>query len=168
MDNITLDRIKLMHPSLRDKLREDYTAANNVLGKGVRLRFSYTLRTFAEQDALYLKRPKVTNAKAGQSYHNYGAAFDIVLLYDKNGDGIFEEASWDTKRDGDRDGVSDWLEVTRIFESRGWVNGFITNGKKWDLPHFTIKGAAHWKVLLSRYNAEKNNLIEGKYIKCIY
>lgn len=167
MDKISLERIELMHPTLRAKLREDYTAANNVLGKGVRLRFSYTLRTFAEQDALFLKRPKVTNAKAGQSYHNYGAAFDIVLLYDKNGDGIFEEASWDTRRDGDRDGVSDWLEVTRIFESRGWVNGFITNGKKWDLPHFQIKGLPHWRVLLSRYNEEKHNLIEGKYIRCI-
>ena len=80
MDKLTIERIKTMHPTLRTKLLKDYTDANNLLGKGVRLRFSYTLRTFAEQDALFLKRPKVKNAKGGQSYHNYGLAFDIVML----------------------------------------------------------------------------------------
>ena len=34
---------------------------------------------------------KVTNAKAGQSIHNYGLAWDIVLLFDKNGDGQLDE-----------------------------------------------------------------------------
>lgn len=163
MDKLTIERIKTMHPTLRTKLLKDYTDANNLLGKGVRLRFSYTLRTFAEQDALFLKRPKVTNAKGGQSYHNYGLAFDIVMLYDNNGDGIFEEASWDTKRDGDRDGVADWLEVTRLFESRGWENGFISNGKKWDYPHFQLKGIPPWKELLKRYNNKE--FVEGNYVR---
>ena len=163
MDKLTIERIKTMHPTLRTKLLKDYTDGNNLLGKGVRLRFSYTLRTFAEQDALFLKRPKVTNAKGGQSYHNYGLAFDIVMLYDNNGDGIFEEASWDTKRDGDRDGVADWLEVTRLFESRGWENGFISNGKKWDYPHFQLKGIPPWKELLKRYNNKE--FVEGNYVR---
>ena len=163
MDKLTIERIKTMHPTLRTKLLKDYTDANNLLGKGVRLRFSYTLRTFAEQDALFLKRPKVTNAKGGQSYHNYGLAFDIVMLYDNNGDGIFEEASWDTKRDGDRDGVADWLEVTRLFESRGWENGFISNGKKWDYPHFQLKGIPPWKELLKRYNNKE--FVEANYVR---
>ena len=157
-----------MHPTLRDKLIKDYTDANNLLGKGVRLRFSYTLRTFAEQDSLYAigrTKPgkKVTNAKAGQSYHNYGLAFDIVLLYDKDGDGNFEEASWDMKRDGDRDGIADWLEVTRLLQMRGWQNGFISNGKKWDFPHFQLKGIPHWKTLLNRYN--NNEFVDGQYVR---
>src|SRR5690606_38148459 len=109
---------------------------------GVRLRLSCTWRTFAEQDADYAKGRTVpgsivTDAKGGQSYHNYGLAFDIVLMYDKNGDGIFEEVSWDMVRDGDGDGVSDWIEVTRYLESKGFKNGFLReNGKKWDFPHF--------------------------------
>lgn len=154
MDQLTLDRIELLHPKLRDKAKEDYIAANNVLGKGCRLRYSYTLRTFAEQDVLFLKKPKVTNAKAGQSYHNYGLAFDIVLLYDKDGDGKFEEVSWDMKRDEDKDGMADWLEVTTVLVKRGWSNGFISNGKKWDFPHFQIDFDLHWKTLLDRYNAK--------------
>jgi peptidoglycan LD-endopeptidase CwlK len=163
MDQLTLDRIELLHPKLRNKAKEDYIAANNVLGKGCRLRYSYTLRTFAEQDALFLKKPKVTNAKAGQSYHNYGLAFDIVLLYDKDGDGKFEEVSWDMKRDEDKDGMADWLEVTTVLVKRGWSNGFISNGKKWDFPHFQIDFGHTWRQLLAKYNAK--DFVEGTYVR---
>lgn len=159
MDNITFDRIETAHPKLRDQLRLDYIAANNLLGKGCRLRFSYVLRTFAEQDALFKKRPTVTKAKAGQSYHNYGLAFDIVLLYDKNLDGNFEEVSWDMKRDGDNDSMADWTEITNYFVKQGYENGFISNGKKWDFPHFQKTFGYHWKQLLEKHN--NKDFIEG-------
>lgn len=110
MDLITLNRIKLMHPQVRQEVLEAYTHVNNkLLGKGVRLRFAYTLRTIQEQNEFYAQgRTKlfdkkgnrlgiVTNARGGQSIHNYGLAFDIVLLIDKNGDGNFETASWDIR-----------------------------------------------------------------------
>lgn len=40
-----------------------------------------TFRDNAEQDALFLQRPKVTNARAGQSPHNYqpAYAFDVAF-----------------------------------------------------------------------------------------
>lgn len=53
-------------------------------GKDVRI-ISGT-RTYAEQDALYRKgrngntEPRVTNAKGGQSNHNFGIAWDIGLF----------------------------------------------------------------------------------------
>ena len=159
MDNITIERIKNLHPNIRQKALDAYQEANNVLGRGVRLRFSYTLRTFAEQDALFIKRPKVTNARAGQSFHNYGLAFDIVLLYDKNLDGVFEEASWDMVRDGDRDGIADWLEVTRVLERYGFKNGFLKNGRKWDFPHFQMDFGYSWQRLLAKY--KKGYFISG-------
>ena len=159
MDEITLKRIEQAHPKLREDLKNHYLEANSLLGKGCRLRFSYVLRTFAEQDALYLKRPKVTNAKAGQSYHNYGLAFDIVLLYDKDGDGKFEEVSWDMVRDGDNDKVSDWTEVTNYFIKKGYTNGFISNGKKWDFPHFQKTFGYDWKQLLAKHNSK--DFIQG-------
>ena len=164
MDKITLERIETAHPIIRDRVRKVYTEANNVLGKGCRLRFSYVIRTFEEQTVLFNKRPKVTNAKAGQSYHNYGLAFDIVLLYDKDLDGNFEEVSWDMKRDDDKDGLSDWLEVTKVFLAAGFTNGFLSNGKKWDFPHFQDNLGIHWKQLLAKYNAK--DFIPGtKYVK---
>ena len=175
MDQISIDRIKTLHPKIRQEVLDLYTKANNLeLGKGVRLRLSYTFRTFEEQDKLYaqgrtIKGDKVTNAKGGQSIHNYGLAFDIVLMYDKDGDGKFEEVSWDTKRDGDKDGISDWLEVTKIFTSAGYTNGFITNGKKWDLPHFQRDFGLSWQQMKSKidkgdYTSETINGYTYKYI----
>lgn len=132
-DQITLDRIKLMHPALRDELLEQYMYVNNkILGKGVRLRFAYTLRTIEEQNALYAQgRTKsgniVTNAKGGQSYHNYGLAFDIVLLYDKDNNGTFETASWEMNQD--------WMNVVKYFVGQGWHWGGNFKSFK-DYPHF--------------------------------
>jgi hypothetical protein len=45
MDSITLERIQTAHPSIREKLLKDYTDANNLLGKGARLRFAYVYRS---------------------------------------------------------------------------------------------------------------------------
>lgn len=55
------------------------------------------LRTFAEQDALYAQGRttpgnKVTNAKGGQSWHNFGLAIDMVEDGDPNKAGI--QWSW--------------------------------------------------------------------------
>lgn len=140
MDKITLERIETAHPKLRKELKADYLAANNLLGKGVRLRFASVFRSAKEQNALYAigrTKPgrKVTNAKGGESFHNYGLAFDIVLLYDNDGNGTFETASWDTLRDGDKDGVADWMEIVKYFKSKGWTWGGDFKSFK-DKPHF--------------------------------
>ena len=169
MDKISLDRIQEAHPKIRTILKEKYLEANNKLGKGCRLRLSYVYRSPEEQHKIFLQRPKVSNADSWQSIHNYGLAFDIVLMYDRDGDGKFEEVSWDTKRDGDKDGISDWLEVTKIFTSAGYTNGFITNGKKWDLPHFQKDFGLSWqkmKVKLDskQYTEETINGYKYKYI----
>jgi peptidoglycan L-alanyl-D-glutamate endopeptidase CwlK len=37
-------------------------------------------RTYAEQDALFAQHPKVTNARGGQSNHNFGIAWDAGLF----------------------------------------------------------------------------------------
>ena len=169
MDNITLQRIATMHPKVRGRLFDTYKEANDILGTGCRLRFSYTFRTPEEQHKLFLQRPKVTNADSWQSIHNYGLAFDIVLLYDKDKDGNFEEVSWDMKRDGDTDGIADWIEVTRIFVNAGWTNGFITNGKKWDFPHFQKDFGLSWRDMKKKidkgdYFTETINGYTYKYI----
>ena len=127
MDKITLDRIKLAHPKFRDELAEQYKEINSLLPKGVRLRFAYVYRSIAEQDALFKQRPKVTNAKGGQSIHNYGLAFDIVLLYDKDENETFETASWEQNKY--------WMQVVNYFKSKGWQWGGDWSKFK-DAPHF--------------------------------
>jgi peptidoglycan L-alanyl-D-glutamate endopeptidase CwlK len=120
-DQITLERIKLLHPKLREEVMEIYEEICEALKGRAMCRFSYTLRTFAEQDAIYAQgRTKpgkiVSNAKKGLSYHNYGLAIDIVLLV--NG-----AASWDTVKDFDGDGKADWQEIVTIFKQYGWEAG---------------------------------------------
>lgn len=165
MDQITLERIKFAHPDIREKLQSDYIAANNLLGKGARLRFAYVYRSPEEQNALYNKRPKVTNAKAWQSIHNYGLAFDIVLLYDNDGNGTFEEASWSQIRDFDKDSKADWMEVTNYFKSKGWEWGGEWKSFK-DAPHFQMDFGFTWQQLKEKIDSGK--LIEdsgNKYPK---
>ena len=141
MDKITLERIKKAHPKLRDDLLSLYTQCNNLLPKGVRLRFAYVFRSPEEQHALFLQRPKVTNADSWQSIHNYGLAFDIVILYDKNLDGTFEIASWDDNEH--------WQTVVKFFKSKGWEWG--GDWKKFvDKPHFQKTYGFDWKVLKQR------------------
>lgn len=140
MDKITLERIELLHPLLRVEVKAIYEAICSALtGKAI-CRFSYTLRTFTEQDALYAKgrtdktSKVVTNAKGGDSYHNYGLALDIVLLKDTDGNGSFDAASWETNVDFDGDGKADWMEVVSAFRAKGWEWG--GNWKFVDKPHF--------------------------------
>jgi peptidoglycan L-alanyl-D-glutamate endopeptidase CwlK len=138
-DKITLQRIKLLHPVLRNEVMDIYDEICNELTANVMCRFTHTLRTFAEQDALYAKGrtkpgPKVTNARSGSSFHNYGLAIDIVLLVDKNNDGLFESISWDVKADFDKDGKADWMEIVRIFKEHGWEWG--GDWRFYDAPHF--------------------------------
>ena len=175
MDNLSILRASEAHPKIRQLLIDTYTKANNTLGKGCRLSVSYVYRSPEEQDSLYAqgrtkKGNKVTNAKAWQSAHQFCLAFDVVLMYDKDGDGKFEEVSWDTKRDGDKDNVADWLEITKVFTEAGFTNGFISNGKKWDLPHFQETFRLTWQQMKAKidkgeYTEEVQNGKKIKYIK---
>jgi len=161
-DLITIYRIQQMHPKVRNEVLQAYRHVNDkLLGKGVRLRFAYTYRSLTEQAALYAQgrtKPgnKVTNAKAGQSIHNYGLAFDIVLLLDKNNDGIFETASWSVVADNDKDGIADWMEVVKYFKSIGWVWGGDWRSFP-DMPHFEKTFGYNWQGL-------QNTVNSGKYI----
>lgn len=155
MDKITLERVKLLHPKLREEVGEIYEEICEALKGKAMCRFAYTLRTFAEQDALFAQgrtKPgkKVTNARGGQSYHNYGLAVDIVLLVDKDGNGTFESAAWDTKSDFDGDKVADWMEVVNIFKRHGWIWG--GDWKFTDPPHFE-KAFGHSVVQLQKLHA---------------
>jgi peptidoglycan LD-endopeptidase CwlK len=57
--------------------------------EGLTFKITSGRRTFAEQTALYAKGrtakgPRVTNARAGYSWHNFGTAYDMTLFSGKN------------------------------------------------------------------------------------
>lgn len=162
MDELTLKRIETAHPTIREQLKEQYLEINKMLPVGCRLRFAYVYRTIEEQNKLFNQRPKVTNAKGGQSIHNYGLAFDIVLLYDNNKDGKFEEASWSMTKDIDKDKVPEWFEVVNYFKSKGWEWGGDWKSFK-DNPHFQLKkknGTSYkWQELSKLVKFTDNGLV---------
>lgn len=150
-DAVTLKRIQLLHPALRDEVSDIYAEIDERLTGNASCRFTHTLRTFKEQDELYaIGRTKpgriVTNARGGRSYHNYGLAIDIVLLV---GGGV----SWDISTDFDNDGKSDWIEVVQVFKEYGWEWGGEWRFK--DNPHFQKTFNLSIAELHKRYLAGK-------------
>ena len=119
MDNLTLSRIETAHPAVRQALRDIYSDICSRLTGRAQCRFVEVLRSEARQAELYAQgRSKpgkiVTNAKPGESYHNYGLSVDICLIIDG------KEASWDTITDFDHDSIADWMEVVAVFKEHGW------------------------------------------------
>lgn len=141
MDELTLKKIETAHPKIKVELGVYYREINNKLPANVRLRFAYVFRSPEEQHKLFLQRPKVTNADAWKSIHNYGLAFDIVLLYDKDGNGSFETAGFEVNKY--------WLQVAEYFKSKGYEWG--GDWKKFkDYPHFQKTFGFDHKVLKQR------------------
>jgi len=141
-DAKTDSKIQTLHPSLRAKASQFVNAVEKRLGK--RIKVTDGLRTFAEQNKLYAQGrttagKKVTNAKGGQSYHNYGLAFDCYFT--KNGSVDFSKP------------ISP--EVAKIGEEFGLEWGGSWQSFK-DFPHFQLtKGKV--SDLLALYNAGKKD-----------
>lgn len=95
----------------------------------IELLITSTWRDSEAQEALYaigrtteIARKPVTNARGGQSWHNYRCAWDVVPL-------IGGKAVWDANN-------AVWADIVRLGESVG-----AEAGAKWkfpDLPHFQV------------------------------
>ena len=76
-DSRTEDCLTTLIPAAQIKARE---FMNAIKGRNLTYRIISGTRTYAEQDALYKRRPKVTNARGGQSNHNFGIAWDVGIF----------------------------------------------------------------------------------------
>jgi len=120
--------------------------------EGYTLVVTQGLRTFEEQHHLFLQRPKVTNADAGQSYHNYGVAVDLAFVV--NG-----KISWDD----------------HYYKNIGrWANQVgLTWGGNWrfvDYPHVQLANMPATPKLLAVYRmtggtqSDKVKAVWNKYV----
>lgn len=148
-DQISIDRIKKLHPDAIGLFQRFIEEAENTLD--ITLRVTQGLRTFEEQNELYAQgrtKPgsKVTNAKGGQSFHNYGISVDLVEM--KNG-----QPNWNF----------DFKKLKPIAEKYGieWGGDFKSIVDK---PHFQLSFGYTWQQLLEKYN--KKEFIPGtKFVK---
>ncbi len=171
IDKLTEERALLLHPKIREDVlrmyREEVVPA---LTNGIYCRFTHTLRTFEEQNELYKRgREKlfdmhgtrlgiVTNAKGGQSWHNYGLAIDFCIMAPKT--------MWDTTVDLDKDGKADWMEVVEIFKRNGFQWGGDWKGKLRDFPHFQKTFGYTTKELLEKWK-KGDTFIDDNGIKYV-
>lgn len=144
METKSIDRLNQLHPKIREKALAAYKEAVRVTPVGVHPYITQTLRTFAESDALYAKGrttkgPKVTNAKAGQSFHNYGLALDFVNQVDGKTPWVVDE---------------NWMKVVRVFKKHGFVWGGDFKSIP-DAPHFEMTLGYTWRELKALHDAGK-------------
>lgn len=162
-------RVQLLHPLIRGEAERLIDLAEKGFPPTVAVRVVQGARSFEEQKRLYAqgrttKGPKVTKAPPGFSFHEYFLAFDYAMLYDKDGNGVYEELSWDVAKDFDKDGLSDWMEVASVFKAAGWIHGADwdndgltkADGDKdehlVDYPHLQYTFGYTVRQLLAKYN----------------
>lgn len=90
-------RIEDLHPVVAEKCRAFIALCQS---NGIDILITSTYRDHESQDELYAQgrtKPgkKVTNAKGGQSWHNYKLAFDVVPL--RNGKPVWSTTGDDGK-----------------------------------------------------------------------
>lgn len=144
----SIDQINTLHPKLRDIALQAYNEAVQATPAGVHPIITQGYRTFEESDKLYQQGRTtpgeiVTNAKPGQSWHNYGLAIDFCLLINDN-------ESWKVD--------DNWMEVVNIFKSHGFTWGGDWTGFK-DYPHLEMKFGYTISQMLAKYQA--CDFIEG-------
>jgi len=151
MDKITQARAALLHPAIREVVLDTLNSLK--MPPGIEVRITQSLRTFSEQDKLFAQGrsapgQKVTNARGGESLHNYGLAFDYVLI-------INGEVSWNVD--------SNWTKVAETFKKQGFSWGGEWKSIK-DYPHLEKTFGYSWQQLLSKYR--KGEFIEGtQYVR---
>lgn len=124
----TSRRLSSLHPDVADLARTFLDECEN---QGYNVMITTAFRSWEEQDKLYALHNGTTNAKAGQSYHNYGLAIDFAPL-ESNG-----TINWNDLAKFDR--------VAEIGESVGFESG-----KSWgDRPHLQYTFGLTWQDLFA-------------------
>jgi len=120
-----------LHPTLVKKAERLIELCDSA---GLRIKITQGYRSIEEQDRLYAQGRTapgkiVTWARGGESYHNYGLAFDFAL-YNEN------KLHWDMKVDVNKNEIPDYCDVGELGESLGLEWG--GRWKKKDYPHFQL------------------------------
>lgn len=146
-DIVSDKRIGSLHPLVIAKVKEFIIRAEKELD--IKLRVVSAFRSWAEQTILYARGrtvpgKKVTNAKAGSSYHNFGLAIDVVEI--KNGKAVWNNPNWS--------------KIAELGKSIGFEWGGDWRSFK-DKPHFQLTFGNKLSHLRDLYQSGKRT---GEYV----
>lgn len=119
-DDKTVRNIKKLHPNL---VKEAFGIYNEILARGVKVRFYSSLVSFKEQNLLYAegrtKSGKIkTFERAGQSFSNYGLALNFCLLSEKE-----KPVYLNSNIKLDDNTQRHWAEILTVFKMFEWEWG---------------------------------------------
>lgn len=122
-----------LHPVVAEN---EKLLASKAVRRGIEIVITHGYRSSEEQDALFNQGRSsagniVTNARGGESYHNYGLAIDFALRTPEG------DVVWDMERDDNGNGKADWMEVVDLAKELDF-----TWGGDWanfpDYPHLQM------------------------------
>ncbi len=124
--------IATLHPKIRDNVYN-----NCLYFDSLNLPYLITegYRTFKRQRKLH--RQNITPADAGQSYHDYGLAFDIYLVYDST---LYKPGS----------------TIISRFKNCGYTYGGDWNNP--DPSHFQKTFGLNWRAMLRKVKDHKTDI----------
>lgn len=133
MDAISEKRLSEVHPRLAERVR---SMAEILAGEHITIRVTQSLRSWSEQQALWLEGrdakgrvvdPKkvVTDAQPGDSWHQFGLAVDVCPMNDGMPD-------WNLSHPV-------WKRIVEVGESVGLISGSTWRSFP-DWPHFQMTG----------------------------
>ncbi|HAA7218369.1 TPA_asm: N-acetylmuramoyl-L-alanine amidase family protein, partial [Listeria monocytogenes] len=142
-----------MNKATSDKTRN---VIKKMAKEGIYLCVAQGYRSTAEQNALYAQgRTKpgaiVTNAKGGQSNHNFGVAVDLCLYTSDGKDVIWESTT------------SRWKKVVAAMKAEGFEWGGDWKSFK-DYPHFELCDAASGEKIPTATQNTNPNRHDGKIV----
>ncbi len=139
--------ISTLLPKMQVAARKLMAVAHNYFTIGQVQILSGT-RTYAEQNILFAQRPKVTNARGGQSNHNFGIAVDVGIFVG----GMYYTGATRAQEQAYRD------LAALIKPALGFISGkerLLDWGGDWksivDMPHYELhtgKTVGQCRVLL--------------------
>lgn len=133
-DPVSEARLVNLHPQVEAAARRLLAGAEL---QGIQLRITSGFRSYSEQAQIYAKGRTapgkiVTHARPGQSYHNFGLAFDVVPM-------INGQPDWNSPH---------WQKIGEMGKAQGLTWGGDWKWKDWG--HFQLdtgRSSAEWKAL---------------------
>lgn len=138
--------IELLEPVTQEKVRRLIAAAAAV---GMEVYVVTAYRTYDEQDKLFAQGRttpgnKVTNAEAGQSWHNFARAVDLAF------EDVYGKPVWDEAQKGD------WQLLGLMGERMGLTWGGRIEGLG-DYGHFAWQGGMTREQARASWEAERGS-----------